>query len=209
MAWDGMAWRQQRSRLILTRKGNCGEQRGVGERGRGSVLLPVSAVVGRDDEAAELDTAVTPRAERRQDAAGEAVVAAVPRHLPLERVRVPDDAAAALAPRPARPHPGGPGPRRHCGASLSTPIRRTAAGPGGFNGRRATESCGAACCNYLLLVLYRSGSDSFPTCVVGLGLFSWEAQRSAGDVGVRWPWLGGRAEGWMEGDDSGPGGSWT
>jgi hypothetical protein len=44
---------------------------------------PVSAVVGRHDEGPELDAAVAPRAERRQDAAGDAVVAAVPRQLTL------------------------------------------------------------------------------------------------------------------------------
>lgn len=66
---------------------------------------PVSAVVGRDDEGPELDASVAPRAERRQDAAGDAVVAAVPRQLPLQR--------RAAAPRPARRHPGR-SPPCHC-----------------------------------------------------------------------------------------------
>jgi hypothetical protein len=74
------------------------------ERRREAGGVPVSAVVGRDDEGPELDAAVAPRAERRQDAAGDAVVAAVPRQLPLHR--------RARAPgRARRRHPGGPPPR--------------------------------------------------------------------------------------------------
>lgn len=65
---------------------------------------PVPAVVGGDDEGAELDAAVAPGPQRRQDAAGDAVVAAVPRQLPLQR--------GAGAPRPAPRHAGGP-PARH------------------------------------------------------------------------------------------------
>ena len=105
------------------RTGTSSNEEDAGGRGE-----PVSAVVGRDDEGPELGAAVAPRAERRQDAAGDAVVAAVSRQLPLQR-------RAAAAPRPARRHPGG-SPPCHWPPPLDKPTR-------GFTGREMARVVGA------------------------------------------------------------------
>ena len=49
--------------------------------------LPISLVVGRYDEPAELHPAVAPGAERRQHPAGDAVVAVIPREIALKLPR--------------------------------------------------------------------------------------------------------------------------